>query len=124
VRGAANSPRRFTTRLDEAQQPCQRAAVARARGVEQLDRIRGLGHGDIVAQRGCPPARSGTDNHLWHAGHVVREPVALLAHQGGWDEILMVLAPVLLFALLLRTANRRAERFAMHEDANDSTSDP
>jgi hypothetical protein len=50
--------------------------------------------------------------------------MALLAHQGGWDEILMVLAPVLLFALLLRTANRRAERFAMHEDANDSISEP
>ena len=31
----------------------------------------------------------------------------VLAHQGGWDEILMVIAPLALFWLLLRTANRR-----------------
>jgi hypothetical protein len=33
---------------------------------------------------------------------------ALLAHQGGWDEILMVLAPIAIFAGLLVIANRRA----------------
>lgn len=32
----------------------------------------------------------------------------VLAHQGGWDEILLVLAPVGLFAFLLFLANRRA----------------
>lgn len=32
----------------------------------------------------------------------------LLAHQGGWDEILMVLAPIAVFAGLLAIANRRA----------------
>lgn len=31
----------------------------------------------------------------------------LLAHQGGWDEFLMVAAPIIAFALLLRSANRR-----------------
>ena len=31
----------------------------------------------------------------------------VLAHQGGWDEILMVLAPIALFVFLLRAANRR-----------------
>jgi hypothetical protein len=31
----------------------------------------------------------------------------VLAHQGGWDEILMVVAPVALFFFLLRAANRR-----------------
>ena len=38
------------------------------------------------------------------------EPVtaALLAHQGGWDEILMVLVPIAIFGLLLVVANRRA----------------
>ena len=30
----------------------------------------------------------------------------VLAHQGGWDEILMVVAPIALFVLLLRAANR------------------
>jgi hypothetical protein len=32
----------------------------------------------------------------------------LVAHQGGWDEILLVLVPIALFALLLVVANRRA----------------
>lgn len=32
----------------------------------------------------------------------------ILAHQGGWDEILMVLTPISLFAGLLWLANRRA----------------
>ena len=34
----------------------------------------------------------------------------VLAHQGGWDEVLLVLAPVALFAGLLLVANKRAER--------------
>ena len=32
----------------------------------------------------------------------------VLAHQGGWDEILLVLAPIGLFAGLLALANKRA----------------
>lgn len=35
---------------------------------------------------------------------------ALLAHQGGWDEILLVLAPILLIAGLLKLAKMRVER--------------
>ena len=34
----------------------------------------------------------------------------LVAHQGGWDEILFVLLPIALFAVLLAIANRRATR--------------
>lgn len=34
----------------------------------------------------------------------------LLAHQGGWDEILLVAAPLALLAALLFLANRRASR--------------
>jgi hypothetical protein len=34
----------------------------------------------------------------------------VLAHQGGWDEMLMVLVPILIFAVLLVVANRRASR--------------
>ena len=37
---------------------------------------------------------------------------AVLAHQGGWDEMLYVAVPILLFVLLLRLANRRADRQA------------
>lgn len=33
----------------------------------------------------------------------------LLAHQGGWDELLMVLVPIAAVVLLLRVANRRAK---------------
>jgi cyanate permease len=36
------------------------------------------------------------------------EPV-VLAHQGGWDEMLLVLAPVAVFASVLWLANRRAQ---------------
>lgn len=35
---------------------------------------------------------------------------SVLAHQGGWDEALMVLAPLGLFVALLRVANARADR--------------
>lgn len=34
----------------------------------------------------------------------------LVAHQGGWDELLFVLVPIGLFGGLLAIANRRATR--------------
>jgi hypothetical protein len=34
----------------------------------------------------------------------------VLAHQGGWDEILMVLVPMAVIAWLLWMARRRVER--------------
>ncbi len=37
---------------------------------------------------------------------------AVLAHQGGWDEILLVLGPILVIAGLLMLAKRRVERSA------------
>jgi hypothetical protein len=33
----------------------------------------------------------------------------VIAHQGGWDEILLVALPVGLFAALLFVANRKAQ---------------
>jgi hypothetical protein len=36
----------------------------------------------------------------------------VFAHQGGWDEMLMVLGPILVIVLLLRLAKKRAERAA------------
>jgi hypothetical protein len=44
----------------------------------------------------------------------------LTAHQGGWDEILMVIAPILLFAGLLYSANRRANRLRQTADGEAS----
>jgi hypothetical protein len=35
---------------------------------------------------------------------------AVLAHQGGWDEILFVAVPIVIFGALLAVANKRATR--------------
>jgi hypothetical protein len=35
---------------------------------------------------------------------------ALLAHQGGWDEVLLVLAPIVVIVAVLVVAKRRIER--------------
>jgi hypothetical protein len=37
-------------------------------------------------------------------------------HQGGWDEMLMVLGPILVIVLLLRLAKKRAEQSAAPDD--------
>lgn len=43
-----------------------------------------------------------------------------LAHQGGWDEILMVAGPLLVFAAVLVLANRRANaKLAAQAEADD-----
>jgi hypothetical protein len=43
----------------------------------------------------------------------------LLAHQGGWDEILMVLVPVGVFAALLFLANQRAAKLGKQTEPED-----
>jgi hypothetical protein len=44
----------------------------------------------------------------------------IFAHQGGWDEILMVAAPVGLFAGLLWMANKRADaEVERHDEPED-----
>lgn len=48
----------------------------------------------------------------------------ILAHQGGWDEVLLVLVPIALFTGLLWLANARAardiaQRKAALEDAEE-----
>ena len=45
----------------------------------------------------------------------------VLAHQGGWDEFGLVVAPLLVIGLLLFIANRRANRVA---DARRRAADP
>ncbi len=49
--------------------------------------------------------------------------MAVLAHQGGWDELLLVAVPILAFVLLLRLANRRAEQQARNDDATSADPD-
>ena len=51
---------------------------------------------------------------VWEAASVVAF-VGILAHQGGWDELLMVAVPIGLFVALLRIANVRAARQANAE---------
>ena len=45
----------------------------------------------------------------------------ILAHQGGWDEALFVLAPLLIIGLLLLLANRRANAA---RQGNEPSSNP
>lgn len=49
--------------------------------------------------------------------------VDLLAHQGGWDEIALVVVPIALFAALLYVANRRAERMVDQHGGSDPDDD-
>lgn len=44
------------------------------------------------------------------------ETVSMLAHQGGWDEVLLVAVPVVVLGVLLALANRRADRIARERD--------
>ena len=57
---------------------------------------------------------------VWDAGGVAA--ALLLAHQGGWDEVLFVLLPIGLFAGLLAIANKRAARELEQRDAADDDS--
>jgi hypothetical protein len=44
----------------------------------------------------------------------------ILAHQGGWDEMLMVVVPVGVFAALLYMANKRAAKLSEQSDGSGS----
>jgi hypothetical protein len=48
----------------------------------------------------------------------------ILAHQGGWDEFLMVAVPLLLLAYLLRVADRRAKRIATERETRADAVEP
>lgn len=45
---------------------------------------------------------------IWDAGEMIGASL-VVAHQGGWDEALLVLSPVALFGLLLRAAVARSD---------------
>jgi hypothetical protein len=49
-------------------------------------------------------------------------PAALLAHQGGWDEMLLVAGPIVVVVGLLWLARRRVTR--MTEATPDHPPDP
>lgn len=45
----------------------------------------------------------------------------MLAHQGGWDEILLVAGPIVVIVGLLALANKRAKRL---QDQRQESEDP
>lgn len=47
----------------------------------------------------------------------------ILAHQGGWDEILFVLAPLLVFGGLLALARKRVDQMEADDDAAPGAGD-
>jgi cyanate permease len=48
----------------------------------------------------------------------------VIAHQGGWDEMLLVLAPMAVVAALLWIAKRRVDRAARRRsDSLDASAD-
>jgi len=49
---------------------------------------------------------------------------AVLAHQGGWDEVLFVFLPIAIFAGLLAIANQRAARDQAQRDAESEGTEP
>ena len=46
-------------------------------------------------------------------------PAAIVAHQGGWDEMLLVAGPIALVAGLLWLARRRVTRAAQPADTSE-----
>jgi hypothetical protein len=50
--------------------------------------------------------------------------MGLLAHQGGWDEILLVLGPIVLISGLLVLAKRRVDRAASRPIREAAELDP
>ena len=48
----------------------------------------------------------------------------VLAHQGGWDELVLVVVPIVVFAGLLLVAKRRAEQEAAEAEAEAADPEP
>ncbi len=58
------------------------------------------------------------------SGNLNPVTAVLLAHQGGWDEILMVLVPIAIFGVLLVVANRRANNIDVQRRNGDGDDRP
>jgi hypothetical protein len=48
---------------------------------------------------------------------------AVLAHQGGWDEILLIVGPIVVVVGLLRLLKKRVERNAAADAPNGTAPD-
>ena len=75
-----------------------------------------VGPADVIVRRSY---RCSTANgYRRHTEAVVLAMGPVLAHQGGWDEILLVGAPLLILAGLLYLANKRANERAEQPTAD------
>ena len=45
----------------------------------------------------------------------------MLAHQGGWDEILLVAGPIVVIVLVLWQATRRADRQVLERNSQSES---
>jgi hypothetical protein len=45
----------------------------------------------------------------------------IYAHQGGWDEFLLVIGPLLIIAWLVTVAKKRADRSSRDDQSETST---
>jgi hypothetical protein len=62
-----------------------------------------------------------------NAAATVGIPAAIIAHQGGWDEILLVAGPIFVVVGLLALARRRvtrAESAALRDDSTPAQDPP
>lgn len=55
---------------------------------------------------------------------MISTAATMLAHQGGWDEILLVLGPIAIVGGLLWLARRRVEHAAHAADPHDRGATP
>ncbi len=52
---------------------------------------------------------------------VIAHHAGVLAHQGGWDEVLLIVVPMMVIVGLLRLAKRRVERQQLVERQGDTS---
>jgi hypothetical protein len=69
----------------------------------------------------CSNSRIAYAEPVWEPEGVT---ATLLAHQGGWDEVLMVLVPIVLFGLLPVVANKRAGAIEEQRERDDADDRP
>ncbi len=48
----------------------------------------------------------------------------IVAHQGGWDEVLLIAGPILVIALLLTVAKRRVDAARRAAEAEPAPDEP
>ena len=96
------------------------AAVGLEGRADHLDRLLDLfTHGSMSHSI----QRSVRTMHRSWSTHVARSagiPAAVLAHQGGWDEMLLVAGPIVVVAGLLWLARRRVTERRRHGDRDQS----